>query len=206
VAEGCALGARLGVASVTVRPCDIDIAVRSGARVGSVSGFPHGTENTGTKLYEGRDLLRRGAKEIDMVLNASKLLARQFQHVETEILQMSESCHKEGAILKVILENAYLTDELRIIACRICSRVEAHFVATATGFGPSGYNAADAKVMRAHLPEDIGVKAAGGIETLDAVLEAYELGCTRIGTSNTAQILTDWKQRLETAKQQIVSA
>ena len=105
---------------------------------GSVSGFPHGSQNTATKLYETRDLLRRGAKEIDMVIAISKLLSREFQHVQTELSQMSEACHKEGAILKVILETAYLTDELKIIACRCCERAEVDFVKTSTGFAPTG--------------------------------------------------------------------
>jgi len=81
--------------------------------VGSVAGFPHGSTTTAAKLYEARDLLRRGAREIDMVLNIGKLISRQFQYVEMELAQMAEACHDAGAILKVIFENAYLTDELK---------------------------------------------------------------------------------------------
>jgi deoxyribose-phosphate aldolase len=206
IAEGCALAKRYGVQAVIVRPCDIDIAVRlladSGVAAGSVCGFPFGDQNTGTKLYEARDLLRRGAKEIDVALNVSKLLGRQFPHIETELLQMAESCHKEGALLKVVFENAYLTDELRTIACRICSRVEADFVSTATGFGPGGYVAADVKVMLANSHEETGIKATGGVDTLDVVLDACAAGCTRIGTAKTAVILDEWKARLAAASQQ----
>ena len=129
-----------------MRPCDIDLAVRtlqgSSVKAGAVCGFPHGSQNTATKLYEARDLLRRGAREIDMVIAISKLLSREFQHVQMELLQISESCHKEGALLKVILENAYLTDELKIIACRCCERAEVDFVKTSTGFADSGYTLA----------------------------------------------------------------
>ena len=128
VIEGLELAKRYHIASASVRPCDIDLAVRtlqgSGVKPGAVCGFPHGSQNTATKLYEARDLLRRGAREIDMVVAISKLLSREFQHVQMELLQMSELCHKEGALLKVILENAYLTDELKIIACRCCERAE----------------------------------------------------------------------------------
>jgi deoxyribose-phosphate aldolase len=200
VIEGLELAKRYHIACASVRPCDIDLAVRtlqgSSVKAGAVCGFPHGSENTATKLYEARDLLRRGAREIDMVIAISKLLSREFQHVQMELLQMSELCHKEGALLKVILENAYLTDELKIIACRCCERAEVDFVKTSTGFAPSGYTLADIALMRRHLPEEIGVKAAGGIRTLDQVLEVYQAGCTRIGTTSTAAILDEWKARL----------
>jgi deoxyribose-phosphate aldolase len=203
VVDGLQLAKRYGIACVSVRPCDIDLAVRtlqgSHVKPGSVSGFPHGSANTAIKLYETRDLLRRGAKEIDMVIAISKLLSREFQYVQMELLQMSELCHKEGALLKVILENAYLTDELKIIALRCCERAEVDFVKTSTGFAPSGYTIDDIKLMRKHLPEEIGVKAASGIRTVDQVLEVYNLGCTRIGTTSTAAILDDWKSRLAAA-------
>jgi deoxyribose-phosphate aldolase len=203
VVEGLQMAKRYGIACVSVRPCDIDLAVRTlqggSVKPGAVCGFPHGSQNTATKLYEARDLLRRGAREIDMVIAISKLLSREFQHVQMELLQMSELCHKEGALLKVILENAYLTDELKIIACRCCERAEVDFVKTSTGFAPTGYTVEDVKLMRKHLPEEIGVKAAGGLRTVDQVLEVYELGCTRIGTTSTAELLDEWKARLTAA-------
>src|ERR1039458_4762570 len=118
VVEGLELAKRYRVACVSVRPCDVDLAVRtlagSPVRPGSVVGFPHGSQNTATKLYEARDLLRRGAREIDMTIAISALVSREFQHVQTELVQMAELCRQEGAVLKVILENAYLTDELKI--------------------------------------------------------------------------------------------
>ena len=200
VIEGLELAKRYRISSVSVRPCDIDLAVRtlegSSVKPGAVCGFPHGSANTATKLYEARDLLRRGAREIDMVIAISKLLSREFQYVQMELLQISELCHKEGALLKVILENAYLTDELKIIACRCCERAEVDFVKTSTGFAPSGYTLPDIALMRKYLPEEIGVKAAGGIRTVDQVLEVYQAGCTRVGTTSTAAILDEWKARL----------
>ena len=203
VMEGLELARRYGVACVSVRPCDIDLAVRtlagSSVKPGSVSGFPHGSQNTATKLFETRDLLRRGAKEIDMVVAISKLLSREFQHVHMELSQMAEACHKEGAILKVILETGYLTDEIKIIACRCCERAEVDFVKTSTGFAPSGYTMDDLKLLRKYLPEEIGIKAAGGLRTVDDVLQVHAAGCSRIGTTSTAAILDEWKARLETA-------
>jgi deoxyribose-phosphate aldolase len=205
VVEGIATARRYAVAAVTVRPCDIDLAVRTlqgaSVRAAAVCGFPHGSQNTATKLFEARDLLRRGAREIEVAIGVSKLRSREFQHVQTELLQMSESCHREGAALKVILETAYLTDELKVIACACCERAEVDFVCTATGFAPAGDAAADLKLLRKHLPEEIGLKAAGGIETLDQVLELQELGCARIGTTATATILEEWKARLAAAAQ-----
>jgi len=200
VVAGLELAKRYEVASVSVRPCDIDLAVRtlqgSSVKPGSVSGFPHGSQNTATKLYETRDLLRRGAKEIDMVIAISKLISREFQHVQMELLQMSETCHKESALLKVIVETGYLTEEQIIIACRCCERAEVDFVKTSTAFGPRGYSVDDIKLLRKHLPPEIGVKAAGGLKTVDQILEVVELGATRIGTTSTAKILDEWKARI----------
>ena len=203
VTAHCEMAKSYGVGCVIVRPCDLDIVLRlmagSGVTVGSVAGFPHGDGNTATKLYETRDLLRRGAREIDFVINVAKLLSRQFQYVEMELLQAAEACHKEGASLKVIFENAYLNDEMKIVACRMCSRADANFAVTSTGFAPHGYTPADVTMMRAKLPDDIGVKAAGGIRTLAEALAAHRLGCARIGTTATAAILDDWKTQLREA-------
>jgi deoxyribose-phosphate aldolase len=200
VVEGLELAKRCRVASATVRPCDIELAVRtlegSPVRPASVSGFPHGSGNTATKLYETRDLLRRGAKEIDVVVAISKLLSREFQHVQVELLQLSELCHKEGAVLKVILETAYLTDELKIIACRCAARAEVDFVQTSTGFAPTEATVEDVQLLRKHLPEEIGIKAAGDLRTVSQVIEAHAAGCSRIGTDSTAAILEEWKARL----------
>lgn len=201
VAEGCRIARQYQVASVTVRPCDVDFAVRvmkdSGVAVGSVAGFPHGTSNTAVKLYETRDLLRRGAREVDMVINISKLLSRQFQHVETELQQAADACHEQDAILKVIFENAYLTDELKIVACRICGRAGVDFVKTSTGFAPTGYTIEDLRLMRAHTNPNIRIKAAGGVRTLEKAMEVYQAGCSRFGATATVTILEDWKAQLK---------
>ena len=200
VIAGCELARNYSVASVSVRPCDVEMAVRvlagSTVAVGSVAGFPHGSSTTAVKLYEARDVLRRGAREIDMVLNIAKLRSRQFQYIETELLQMADACHKEGALLKVIFENAWLTGELKIVACRICGRAGVDFAKTSTGFAPSGYTLEDLRLMRAHLPEQVGLKAAGGVRTLEKAKEVYEVGCTRFGATATAAILDAWKAEL----------
>jgi deoxyribose-phosphate aldolase len=200
VYEGCRIARDYNVATVTVRPSDVDLAAKwmkdSGVPVSTVAGFPHGSQTTAVKVYEARDLLRRGAKEVDMVINIGKLVSRQFQYIETELMQMAETCHESGAILKVILENAYLTDELKIVACRIATATGCDFVKTSTGFAPSGSTLPDLRLMRAHAGPNVRIKAAGGVRTLDAALEVYEAGCSRFGATATVKILEDWKARL----------
>ena len=209
VVAGCELAKRYQVASVSLRPCDVDLAVRllngSGVTVGSLAGFPHGSTTTAVKLYEIRDVLRRGAKEIDMVLNISRLLSRQFQYVEMELAQAAEECHKQGALLKVILENAFLTDELKIVACWISARAGVDFVKTSTGFAATGYTIEDLKLMRAHTPLRLGVKAAGGVSTIEEALEVYQVGCSRFDTTATASILDAWKTRLDQTLARVAS-
>ncbi|HUA61210.1 MAG TPA: deoxyribose-phosphate aldolase [Verrucomicrobiae bacterium] len=204
VAGGLELAKRYRVACASVRPSDLELAVRmldgTGVKPGSTVGFPHGTQTTSTKLYEARDLLRRGARELDVVIAIPNLLSREFEYVQTEISQVSDICHREGAVIKVILENAYLTDELKIIACRCCERAQADFVKTSTGFAPTGCTLADVKLMRYYLPETIGVKAAGGLRTLYQAMEVYQAGAARIGTGSAAAILDEWKARLDPPK------
>jgi deoxyribose-phosphate aldolase len=200
VLEGLETAKRCHIGSVLVRPSDIDVAVRtlagSAVMPGAVCGFPHGSANTATKLYEARDLLRRGAKAIDMVAPVSKLLSREFQHVQMELLQMAELCHKEGATLRITLENAYLTDELKIIACRSAERAEVDSVGTSTGFAPSAYTLADLKLMRKHLPEETGIAAQGDIRSVEEALAVHEGGADRIVTPAAAELLEAWKSRL----------
>jgi len=201
IAEGCAIARRYSVASVTVRPADVDFAARategSGVVVGGVAGFPHGSSTTATKQYEVRDMLRRGAREVDAVISIGRLRSRQFQHVETELQQLADACHEQGAILKVIFETAYLTDDLKIIACRICGRVRADFIGTSTGFAPTGYTVPDLELIRGHTNPTVQLKANGGVRTLDNALGAYQAGATRIGATATAAILEAWKTRLK---------
>lgn len=201
VLEGCRLAARYRVATVTVRPSDVELAVRamegSGVPVASVAGFPHGSSTTACKLAEIRELLGQGAREIDAVLNIGKLLSHRFDYVEKELRQLAAACHERGALLKVILENAYLSDDLKIAACRIATEAEVDFVKTSTGFAPSGYTLADLKLMRAHAGPKVRIKAAGGVRTLEKALEVYQAGCDRFGATATAHILDAWRARLE---------
>ena len=201
VLAGIQIARRLGVAAVAVRPCDIESAVRhlegSAVRPGSVVSFPHGTATTAAKIFESRDLLRRGAKEIGVAVGAAHLLAREFQHVQTELAQIVEACHKEGARCTAILEGAWLTGELKVIALRCLERAEVDCVAAASGFGPAGYTVKDLQMLRKYLPEGTDVEAAGGVDTLEQVLAAYEAGASRFATVHPAAILEEWSARLK---------
>lgn len=206
---GCALAARFGVATVCVKPCDVPRAVRllQGTTVGicSVIGFPHGNSHTSVKVLETELAIREGAREIDMVANAGKVIGGDLGYVAADIRAVNEACVAQGAILKVIFENDYLTDTQIIQLCEICTRIGVAFVKTSTGYGfvkkaNGDYNYRGAtehhlKLMRAHCPEKIQIKAAGGIRTLDELLRARAVGATRIGASATEAILTEAVKR-----------
>ncbi len=180
VIDACERAVRLAVHCCIVRPCDVDAAVRTGVRVGSVCGWPYGDQTTGVKLYETRDLLRRGAKEIDFVLNPSRLLSRQFQYIEMELLQAVEACHKEGAVIKIVFPAGVLNYETKLVGARICSRVGPDFAVVS--------NEADVPALRPHFAEDIGLKYA--LVASRAELEKlHQAGCTRFGCENPEVIL-----------------
>jgi deoxyribose-phosphate aldolase len=162
----------------------------SPVRVASTVGYPDGSSNTGAKLYEGRDLLRRGVHEIDMTINVGKMISRQFQYVEMELLQMGKSCQESGALLKVDLASKYLTEDLKIIAAKICKRIESTFLSV-------DYSLRDLTLIRPLLKDRVQLKTSCGIESLAEALEVREAGCTRLGTTATASILEDWKTHLE---------
>jgi deoxyribose-phosphate aldolase len=148
------------------------------------------------KIYETRDLIRRGVTEIDTVINLGKMISRQFQYVEMELQQMAEACHEGGATLKVAFENGYLPDDLKTIACKIVKRAGADYARTSTPFGPSPYSLEDVALMKRLLGDRAKIKASGGVRTITDVLELREAGCARVGTIATVSILEDWKAKL----------
>jgi deoxyribose-phosphate aldolase len=191
---------RAGFGAVCVRPSDVDAAVRlcsgRGVTVASVVGFPHGGSTTAAKIYETRDLLRRGAREIEMVINLGKLRSRQFQYVEAEILQVAQACHESQAIMKVVLENSVLTEDLKVIACKIAKRAEADIVKTATGFArPSPGWEADITLLKRVLKDVCQVEAGECVDTVDAAVRAYELGADRLCTPQAETLLATWAER-----------
>jgi deoxyribose-phosphate aldolase len=187
------------VMSVCVRPCDIDFASgllkNSTVKVTTVIGFPHGANITPTKVYEAESAIERGAVELDMVLNIGRLLSLDYEYVEKDIKNVTSLAHEKDVLVKVILENCYLTDELIKRACLIAERANADFVKTSTGFGPGGAEIEDVKLMRDSLSESVKVKAAGGVRTLDRLIEMRNAGASRIGATATREILEDAKKR-----------
>lgn len=199
VDDGCRLAVRYDVASVCVRPADVPRAVEllrgSDVKVGTTIGFPHGNHATETKVFEARHALVQGATELDMVLRIGALKSGRDEDVRADIVAVVEVAHAAGAIVKVIFENAYLTDDEKIRACRLTEAAGGDFVKTSTGFAPSGATHDDLRLMRASTSPHIQVKAAGGVRSLDALLEVMALGVTRIGATATEAILEDFKAR-----------
>jgi deoxyribose-phosphate aldolase len=199
IEDGCRLAAEYGVASVCVRPVDV---IRASAllrdtdvAVGTVIGFPHGGQPTATKVFEARQALEDGAIELDMVIQIGALKSGRDADVQADIAAVVDVAHATGAIVKVIFENAYLTDDEKIRACHLSEAAGADFVKTSTGFAAGGATHDDLRLMRANTSPHIQVKAAGGVRTLDALLEVMALGVTRIGATATKTIIDDFRDR-----------
>ena len=199
VEDGCRLAARYDVASVCVRPADVRrakaILEGTDVAVGTTIGFPHGNHTTQVKVFEAQQALADGATELDMVIQIGALKSGRDADVEADIRAVARVAHAGGAILKVIFENAYLTDDEKIRACHLTEAAGGDFVKTSTGFAPSGATHDDLRLMRANTSPTIGVKAAGGVRTLDALLAVMDLGVTRIGATATATIIDDFRAR-----------
>ena len=163
--------------------------------VSTVIGFPHGSNRTEVKVLEAQLAMDDGATELDMVLNIGRLLSGAEDEVRADIKAVVDAAHARGALVKVILENAYLTDAQKVLACRLATEAGADFVKTSTGFAPSGAKIEDLKLMRDSVPENVKVKAAGGVRTLDAVLACREAGCTRCGATATEAIMQEAERR-----------
>jgi deoxyribose-phosphate aldolase len=151
------------------------------------------------KLYEARDLIRRGVTEVNVVLNIGKLADRNFQYIENELLQLAAACHDEGAALKVIFDTPYLNDEQKLVACKICKRSSVDFAVTATGCAPAPWTREDLELLLRKCAPFVKVEAAHQACDLEQALELKELGVARIATSCTEAILSSWRARLTRA-------
>lgn len=202
--EGCELAKKYDAASVCIKPYAVKMAVEllkgTDVLVGTVIGFPHGNSATNVKVFETNQAIKDGAVEIDMVVNIGKVLGEDWDYVVDEIKQINDACLAGGAILKVIFENDYLTeDKYKIKLCKICSQLKVAFVKTSTGYGfvkqdngmysYKGATEHDLKLMRKYSDDDIEVKAAGGVRTYQDTLKVRSWGVTRIGATATAAIV-----------------
>jgi len=197
VAEGCEIARHYAVASVCCKPSDVAFCAEllrgSGVEVGTVVGFPHGSSTTETKVFETKQALQDGATEIDLVLNIGKLKSGLFEEVKDDIAAVVDAA--QGRIVKVILENAYLTDDEKVKACQLCEAAGAHYVKTSSGYAPSGATIEDVKLMRASVSPHIKVKSAGGVRTLDALIEMIDAGVERSGATTTNVMLDEYEKR-----------
>ena len=199
VLAGCATAANYRVASATLRPSDIALGVNalegSGVPVSTVVGCPQGSNTTATKVYEAKQCIADGAIELDMVLNIARLRSGDIRYVTADIAAVVEAAGSD-AIVKVIFENAYLNHDEKVAACEASESARAAFVKTSTGFADTGATMDDLRLMRATVSPGVKVKAAGGIRTLDGLLEVMSIGVERIGATRTESMLEDYKQRV----------
>ncbi len=197
VIAGCELAAHYHVASVCVKPADVALAARllkgSDVAVGTVIGFPHGNATTAVKVFEARDALANGAVELDMVINIGALRSGKYETVRDEIYAVVEAARGK-ALVKVILENAYLTDEQKVTACQLAEAAGADFVKTSTGFAPTGATLEDVRLMRRSVSDRVQVKCAHGVRTVQALRDMIAAGVPRSGATATSAILDEFSR------------
>jgi deoxyribose-phosphate aldolase len=162
--------------------------------VGTVVGFPHGSSTTVVKVKEAEQAMADGAVELDMVLNIGWLISGLYDQVEKDIRAVVRAAGHD-ALVKVILENAYLTDDQKVRGCQLSEAAGADYVKTSTGYAPTGAAIADLRLMRATVGPNVKVKAAAGVRTLDGLLAVMEAGATRCGATQTAAMLDDYIAR-----------
>jgi len=197
---GCRLAREYNVASACIKPYYLNrcakILAGSTVAPSTVVGFPQGGNSTAIKLAEAEQALRDGGTELDMVVNIGRVLSEDWAFVQQDIRVVVDAAHQAGAIVKVIFENCFLQDRHKIRLCEICAETGADFAKTSTGYGSGGATMADLKLMREHLPPHIQVKAAGGVRTLDGLLEVRSIGVARAGATQTAKMLDECRKRL----------
>ncbi|MBD2723301.1 MULTISPECIES: deoxyribose-phosphate aldolase [Hymenobacter] len=191
----CEEAAAHGFASVCVPPCYVALAAArlegTTVPVCTVIGFPLGYASSSVKFKEAEVALYDGAHELDMVINISALKSGKTAAIQAEILDLADLCHVHQALLKVIIETALLTEEEIELACQLCVAGEADFVKTSTGFASRGASVADIELMRRVLPENVRIKAAGGIRTRAAAEALVAAGADRIGSSNSLALIAE---------------
>jgi deoxyribose-phosphate aldolase len=181
----CAEARQYGFRAVCVNPSQVVNAVEflagSEVRVATVIGFPLGATTSLTKAREAEEAVAAGAAELDMVINIGALKEGRLDYVRDDIKAVVRAAR--GALVKVILETCYLTDEEKVLACRAAAEAGANFVKTSTGFGPGGATLEDVRLLRANIPPTMEVKASGGIRDIEAARAFIAAGATRLGTS-----------------------
>jgi deoxyribose-phosphate aldolase len=195
IAQLCYEASKYGFAAVCVNPSYVKLCSQllrgTPVHVCTVVGFPLGATPPEVKAYETQQAIDDGATEIDMVINIGALKSKDYALVERDIATVARSSHAGGALLKVIIEAALLTDEEKVIACQLSKVAGADYVKTSTGFGPGGATARDVALMRQVVGPEMGIKAAGGIKTFQDAQAMVAAGATRIGASAGVKILQE---------------
>ncbi|NQV32082.1 MAG: deoxyribose-phosphate aldolase [Phycisphaeraceae bacterium] len=198
--QGCQLAIEYDAASVCIMPYALkrcsDMLQGSTVKASTTIGFPHGGNTTAIKVAEAEQALADGGQELDMVVNISRVLSGDWDHVKADIGAVTEVTHAQGQKVKVIFENCYLNDDQKIKLCELCGDIQVDWVKTSTGYGPGGATDADLVLMRKHSPATVQVKAAGGVRDLDRLLEVRALGVTRCGATRTQEMLDECRRRL----------
>lgn len=189
----CQEAIKYNFASVCINPVFVKLAAKklshSNVKVCTVIGFPLGANSPETKAFEATKAVEDGAHEIDMVINVGMLKSGNLKYVEDEISGVVKA--SKSALVKVIIETCFLTDEEKVTACNLAKNAGANFVKTSTGFGTGGATAADVALMRKTVGASMGVKASGGIRSLSETLAVIEAGANRIGTSSGVSIIDE---------------
>ncbi len=195
IAQLCYEARKFGFAAVCVNPTHVKLCSQllqgTDVHVCTVVGFPLGATPPEVKAYETQQAIDDGATEVDMVINIGALKSQDYALVERDIATVARACHAGGAILKVIIEAALLTDEEKVIACQLAKAAGAEYVKTSTGFGPGGATANDVALMRRAVGPGLGIKAAGGIKNLADAKAMVAAGATRIGASAGVKIVQE---------------
>lgn len=186
----CDDGMKYKTASVCIPPCFVEPAkkyVGDKLAICTVIGFPNGYNTTESKVFETEDAVKKGADEIDMVINIGRLKEGNTEYVLNEIKEIKKACH--GKILKVIIETCLLTEEEKITMCKLVTEAKADFIKTSTGFSTAGATKEDIKLFSEHIGKDVKMKAAGGISNLQDAEDFINLGAERLGTSRIVKIV-----------------
>lgn len=198
---GCRLALAYDVASVCMLPYYLPRGAAllrgSDVKASSTIGFPHGGQATSVKRAEAEQAVRDGCEELDMVVNISRVLSREWDDVREDIRAVIDVAHAAARKVKVIFENCYLQDDHKIRLCEICGELNADWVKTSTGYGPGGATFDDLRLMRRHAPPHVQVKAAGGVRDFETLLAVRELGVSRCGASRTKEMMDECRRRLD---------
>lgn len=198
--SGIQLALAYDAASVCIMPYYLkrcaELLAGSTVMPSTTIGFPHGGHTSSIKVAEAKQAIADGCRELDMVVNISKVLSGDWAYVREDIHGVIDVAHASGQKVKVIFENCYLTDDQKKKLCEICGELNADWVKTSTGYGTGGATMEDLKLMREYSPAHVQVKAAGGVRDLETLLKVRAMGVTRCGASRTKEMLDECRTRL----------